>query len=103
MKEKTFIELIKQIKFEKDRQDLLNRKLQIILPESRFHFFDRFEVKLFDILKEEFSDKDDWIGWWVYEKDFGSRKDLTAKHQNGKKIKLDTPQQLYKFLIKNHH
>lgn len=102
MKEKTFVELITQIKFESNRQTLFNEKLGIIFPDSQFFYFDRFEDRFIQILKDEFNDKDDWISWWVYETDFNRRKDLTAKHKNGKPIKLGTPEELYKFLVKNY-
>lgn len=59
------------------------------------------ENSIMTVVKELFEDNADWISWWMYEKDFGKRKDMSASYKNGKKIKLDTVDDLYKFLIKN--
>ncbi len=56
---------------------------------------------LIECLEDTMSDKDEWISWWIYEKDFGKNKKMTAHYENGKNIKLDTVEDLYKFLKKN--
>jgi hypothetical protein len=53
-----------------------------------------------DMLKNIFNDKDDWISWWMWEKDFGT-KSLDAKEADGTPIKLDSIKDLYNFLIYN--
>ena len=104
MKEKTFVKIINGLEAEKNRQTLLNKQLKIIIgDEIQIFYLDKFEDELFKALKDEFNDKDDWLGWWIYEKDFGKNKKLTARYKNKKPIKLDTPEQLYKFLVKNMH
>ena len=56
-------------------------------------------MALLDCLQDIFNDKDNWISWWLYERD--GNKDMTAYYKNGKEIKLDTAEDLYKFLKSN--
>ena len=103
MKEKVFVKIINGLEAEKNRQELLNKQLKIIISEDvQFFYLDKFVTEIVQALKDEFNDKDDWLSWWLYEKDFGKNKKLTATYKNKKPIKLDTPEQIYKFLVKNN-
>ena len=55
-----------------------------------------------ETLKDEFDDNDDWISWWIYEKNFGTNDKINAHYKNKKEIKLNNSEDLYKFLIKNN-
>lgn len=52
------------------------------------------------LLEKLVNDKFQTISWWVYEKDFGKRKDINIKINN-KTIQLNTPEELYDYLIKD--
>lgn len=56
------------------------------------------------ILQKVYKDEeDDVIGWWVYEKEFGKRKDLNLYENGGKRtIPSKTIEDLYNYLIKYH-
>jgi len=54
---------------------------------------------LLECLKDVFDDKDDWISWWLYERD--GNKSMKAYNKDKTEIKLDTAEDLYKFLKQN--
>ena len=56
---------------------------------------------LVTIMETELEDTSEWLTWWMYEKDFGTRKDMTAYYADESEIKLDTVEEIYNFLIKN--
>jgi hypothetical protein len=51
------------------------------------------------LMKEAFGEEaDDWISWWLYEKDFGKREDIKAYDKDGTEI-LDTIDELYDYIV----
>ena len=55
-----------------------------------------------DILTYIFNDKDEWISYWVYERDFGRDwYEGCTKEKNGSNIDLSTMKKLYDFLVSN--
>lgn len=58
-----------------------------------------FEVLVTDILMDTFNDENDWIGYFIYELDWGkSYKRGSIKDEKGKIIKLKTIKDLYNLL-----
>lgn len=51
---------------------------------------------LIELLKTIFNDKEDWIGWWLWDE---AEKIIWLP--SGEEISLDTPEKLYDFLIEN--
>lgn len=103
MKKKTFIRLVELMKGLSERNTLLTDKLKVIFNDKStwLYPYDMPINEIYEALEEEFGDKDDWLGWWCFEREYGKKK-LDATYKNGKKIKLDTAEQLYKFLRKNY-
>ena len=100
IKLKTFKNIIKAIRKQSDKEFKFCDALDKIV-DGRFipqMSTDILEA-LFDCLKDVFDDKDDWISWWLYERD--GDKSMTAYYKNDKEIKLDTIEDLYKFLKSN--
>lgn len=65
-------------------------------------FLDRFAVSqaFLDLLERDMDDRDHWISYWAYERDFGRDWDeCTASEADGTPIILKTVRQLYDFLI----
>jgi hypothetical protein len=97
---KTFIATMKALQ----RQRLQEAAISVLLEDmtEETHFFnvsENIENALLNILTECFEDKNGWLSWWMYEKDFGQKK-LKAYNVNKKGIKLNTAEQLYNFLVK---
>jgi len=84
----------KELKFCKALEDIMDGNF---VPEMSIDILEA----LLSCLKDIFNDREDWVDWWIYEKDFGKDKKLTARYKNGKEIKLDTVEDLYVFLKKN--
>ena len=97
---KTFKNTIKAIRKQSDKEHEFCDALDKIV-DGRFvpKMSTDILIALLDCLKEIFNDKDDWISWWLYERD--GDKSMTAYYKNGKEIKLDTAEDLYKFLKSN--
>jgi len=53
------------------------------------------------LLENVMNDKDQWISYWLWELDMGSRSDLMATYENGDTIPLSTVEDLYNLLIDN--
>jgi len=46
------------------------------------------------------NNEDDWVGYWVFELDFGRRyHDGCVMTKDGEKIDISTPDKLYKFIL----
>jgi len=102
IKLKTFKNIIKAIKKQQKKEhkfcDALDKMVDgRFIPEMSTDILEA----LLNCLKDIFNDKGDWIGWWMYEKDFGKDKKMQAYYKNGKEIKLDTAEDLYIFLKTN--
>lgn len=58
---------------------------------------------IIDILKVHYKEEydDDIISWWIYEKEFGKRKDFKMYEKGGEvEIPSDTVEDLYNYLIR---
>ncbi len=50
------------------------------------------------LLENIFNDKNEWISWWVWEKNFGKKQELQAFDRTGKLIPTTTIKDLYNIL-----
>lgn len=96
-----FVKAINDIKEFEEKIDKINAVLEencedsIYCPPSVLH-------TLFDLLQEMFDDKEtDWIGYFIYELNFGQKWEPGMITDNGKDIRLQTPEDLYMLLINN--
>lgn len=60
-------------------------------------------ASILSYMNEYFEDEGDWIGYWLYELDYGTREDLMngCEYKNGDPIDISTVEKLYNFLIEN--
>lgn len=97
---KLFIEIINKIKQQDKIDEAFSKSLETVCDSWCMYGFKNLKYgALFDLLKEIFNDKGDWISYFIYETDYGEKKMLIT--DNKKKIYLRTPEDLYNFLIKN--
>ena len=102
LSKKTFVDTINSIIKQDVTDDAFATALETVCDSSCLYGTKNLiYASLLVVLKEIFEDKDDWISWWLYDKEFGKDKTLKAYYKNKKEIKLDSPEDLYKFLIKN--
>lgn len=51
------------------------------------------------LLEKIFMDKSEWISWWIWEKDFGTKDEMQAFNKDRTIIPLSTVRELYDFLV----
>jgi hypothetical protein len=92
-----FCNIINEIKRHTEIQDKVNKELRT------FDFmgvgYGDYEGILVNLLEDIFKDKSEWIGYFLYELEFGSKyKDGMITDKNGENVKLATPEDLYNLL-----
>ena len=100
IKLKTFEKIIKAIKKQQEKELKFCKALDEMVdgnfvPEMSVDIL----MALLDCLQDIFNDKDNWISWWLYERN--GNKDMKAYYKDNTEIKLDTAKDLYIFLKKN--
>lgn len=85
----------KERRWEKTFDEMLDGRF-ICCPSETIH------TALVKVLENIYRDeKEQLISWWMYEKDFGKRKDFNI-YDNGGVVPTDTVEDLYNYLIKYH-
>ena len=102
LKKETFVDVIQLIRKQEKINEKITEALDLICEGSGF-FYDggRFYCEaLLKVLRESMGDYEDfsssWIDWWLYESWNG---DHDAWDEDGNKIKLETAEDLYDFLV----
>ena len=85
----------KERRWEKTFDEMLDGRF-ICCPSETIH---TALVKVLEIVNRD--EKEQLISWWMYEKDFGKRKDFNI-YDNGGVVPTDTIEELYDYLIKYH-
>ena len=61
--------------------------------------FETDVVYLLDLMFDDY-ENDNVLSWWIYEKDYGRRKDIKMWDGESNEIDLSTPEKLYDYLVK---
>lgn len=100
LSEEQFVEYIEFLKERRDAEERINQMLTEEFEDSIFFPYTRFETILIQLLSQVMNDRDDWIGYFCWERDFGRDCKLgDVQDADGSPIPLSTPQDLYKLLI----
>ena len=63
------------------------------------------ETMVVELLAKAIGDKYEWLSWWIWEKEYGTRKELDAfeKDANGNDIVIptDTPRDIWNLIQRN--
>ena len=98
----TFNSIKKQLEIDRKNSSILQ---EMFPDDSIYCGYNNSELfnALNKILKESMKDEYDWIGYFMYELDFGKkyRKGM-VKESDGSIIDLSNAERLYEFLIKNY-
>ena len=101
---KLFKETIEAIIAQQKHDDKCSDAFQLILNEDRVNFgYDNsiLITAIFRLLKEVMQDEGEWIDYWVFDLECGKEyKKGCATEKDGKEIKIDTIENLYKYLKK---
>ena len=96
-----FADYILFIRERAETQDKINELFTAEFGDSIFQPYERYETKLIELLKVVMNDTGDWIEYFIYEKKFGARTDLTVT-EDGKEIPLNTAEDLYDLITGNY-
>ena len=97
---KQFIQSIEAIKKQMDYDHECTKSFQKILKNDYISGYDNNIIieHLIKLLAELTKDKSDWIGYYVYELDFGKEYKEGCVTQGGKNIPLKTPKDLWNLI-----
>ncbi len=101
-----FVEIMNKLKEVDDFVKEVNEKSRKLSDAIISDFFNAqslsisHESLVLELLQNIFNDKD-FISWWIYETDYGRNKNMAKVWlEDNTEISLETPEQLYDFLIK---
>lgn len=95
MKKSTFVQIVNTIQNQSLTISDIYRQYRFDLSNS---VFGRNEAEICKALRKEFNDKDDWIGYWMWELDFGEKWMPGTVTKDGKDIPLKTIDDLWNIL-----
>ena len=99
---KTFVDSINQIV----KYAEMNDRVTSIYRENNVEYFPgqyfEYEGMVVRLLSEVMNDKDDWIGWWLYDCNYGRDTEGRASYKDDSPIIVDTPEKLYDFLYNKY-
>lgn len=102
MIEKTiFLAAISAITDQLAADQRIAENLSAICGELVFYDTDHALPGLVNLLRQITKDDGDWIEYWLYELEQGTKFKLGMVTDNGKKVRLKTAEDLYRFLRKN--
>ena len=98
----SFEQFDRYINILRNDNDFINRATDLLHTDFFFENYQSIGLAV-ELLSVMFDDLDaDWIGYWVFELDFGERyKDGSVTDENGTLIPLRTTRELYDFLCEN--
>lgn len=96
-----FVKALNDIKDFNEKIDRINNVLNETCDDN-IYCPPSVENTLLNLLQELFDDKEtDWIGYYIYELNYGEKWEPGIITDNGKDVKLETPEELYMLLIHN--
>ena len=98
MEYKTFENILNRIVKIKQDKVILSKAIRAFEPDCGYIFFTRYETLITDILKEAIEDKDDWIGFFLYEMCCKFSKKTIVWDKDDKPIKLRNMKDLYNLI-----
>jgi hypothetical protein len=95
-----FIEVIEGLKKQRELHRAATDAFQVILPNDYISGTeDTLEPLLIKVLETLMGDTEDWIGYYIYELDFGSKWEEGKVTVNGQDQRLETAEDLWDFLL----
>ena len=100
---RTFVDTINKIVKYADMNDKITsiyRENDVDYYPSQYFDYEEMVVRL---LSEVMDDRQDWIGWWLYDMNYGNEVELkSASYSEKEYIDLTTPEKLYDFLYNEY-
>ena len=102
-----FVEIIERLRNYDDLQKKIQELFKDNIDNQEMDFMNAgsicigHESVVVDLLKNIFDDKYDYIGYYLYECDYGRETENKIFDNDDKPIDISTPEKLYDYLIKN--
>lgn len=101
MNKQQFCKVIKELENNSAAIDIFHKAVSAFNPDNRIiglsdGLVDSV-IKLLDNCSE-----DEWVAWWIYETDYGHKKNMLDIKFDGIEMKIETPEQLYDLVWGNH-
>ena len=95
MTKEKFIDIMVEIKINQEYTQTLWNILNDEVMDKLF----RVNETSVKILEEHFQDKSEWVNWFIFETEFGTKNRIVTF--DGKEVDISSVQKLYDFLISN--
>jgi len=95
MNKQEFKQILTELLAIKKNEDNLNEAFQRFEPDWNYLCFGRYETLVVNVLKLVMEDKEDWIGYWIYELNCGKDAKAGSVTIKGKNIPIKTISNLY--------
>ena len=100
MSKEVFVDTIKELQELDEATDELNSGLKKLDLDFNYIYFSKHEELITRLLRIAMNDEEaDWIGYYIYERDYGRKMKLGDIEYEGKKLNINTPEKLYDFLL----
>ena len=95
----TFVNTMERLKDLDERMDAADAAFKKLSPDfCSFYILDIFDIAL-EVLKEAMNDKNNWIAYFVYERDWLRDMKLGDIEVNGEPVKIDSWGDVYDFIV----
>ena len=99
MTKEQFVKLMTVIKDKYDTMNNIIDKFDDVFGGIGDRFIEGTDISpIIEVIAEIVGDNDDWIRWYVYEKEFGENTTLYCKDKNGNIIPSDTLEDLWELI-----
>lgn len=103
MTKEKFVEYMNELEELNKIEDEITQSFKKLDKDFNFISFSKFEILIVKLLEEAMEDKprewDSWISWWIYETDFGKKKEIAySAEKTGVSFKLKNAGDLYDFI-----
>lgn len=102
-----FVDIINRLQQVNDFVNETNKKARELDDAIISDFFNAsslsisHETTVVRLLKMMFNDHDDLISWWIYEKDYGRKKEIRLWDGCSNEIDLSTAEKMYDYLVQD--
>ena len=97
-----FLNALNKLASQDLEDNYISTHLQSICPESNVLYVTRYaQTGLLDLLEAVTDDENSWISYWLYDLAHGNKYKPGTIKVDGKNVKLKTPDDLWRMLVKN--
>ena len=100
MTKKEFTKILSELVAIKKDEKELNKAFKKFNPDWNYISFGRYETLVVDALKINMNDNADWIGYFLYERNYKFTKKTIITNKKGKKLPFENYDDLYNLIKK---